>query len=95
MKFDKRRDGLVILIEAAPGQGIGPLYKTIETGDTVRIFLNKKPILAVVSDATKDGYTGFVTSKEAPPPLQHGQTISFLIRMEPHRASNEHLAKAR
>jgi hypothetical protein len=77
MKFEKRRAGLVILIEAAPGQGIGPLNKTIESGDTVRLFFESRPVLAVVSNVTDDGYTGFITTKEAHPPLQHGQMILF------------------
>lgn len=77
MKFDTRRGGLTILIEAAPGQGVGHLRKTIESGDKVRLFIDKKPLLAVVTDCLDGQYAGFVTSRDSHPDVSHGQTIYF------------------
>ncbi len=76
-QFDKRREGMVILIQAAPGQGVGNINRHIEIGDTVRLFLKRRAILAEVTGLSGDGYTGCLCSKDVDPPLRAGQVVCF------------------
>lgn len=75
--LDKRREGLVILIEAAPGQGIGDISRSIEAGDTVRLFVNRRPILAEVTGLSRGSYSGCVTSDDEHIPVHQGQQVLF------------------
>lgn len=76
-QFDKRREGMVILIQAAPGQGVGNISRQIEIGDTVRLFMNRRAILAEVTGVSEDGYTGCLCAKDVDPPLRPGQVVYF------------------
>ncbi|WP_045223290.1 hypothetical protein [Methyloterricola oryzae] len=76
-QFDKRREGMVILIQAAPGQGVGGVSRHIEIGDTVRLFMHRRPVLAEVTGFSEGGYTGCLCSKDVDPPLRVGQVVCF------------------